>query len=70
MSLITVTSRGLTNAGQIETGAIVSAAGPVFGTAINAVFVGAAVLAVAMRSRRLRNFTSSAQVDVGEPAAP
>lgn len=70
MSLITVTSRGLTNAGQIETGAMVFAAGPPLAAAINALIVGAMVAAVAMRSPRLRDFRSSAHVDIGEPAAP
>ena len=69
-SLVTFTSRGLTNAGQIETGAIVFAAGPPLATAMNAVIIGTAVVAVAIRSRRLRDFTSSAHVEVGEPAAP
>ena len=70
MSMITVTSRGLTNAGQIETGAIVAAAGPAVGAAINAVLVGLSVATVAFRSPRLRRFRSSAHVDVAEPAAP
>jgi predicted MFS family arabinose efflux permease len=64
MSMITVTSRGLTNAGQIETGAIVAAAGPAFGAAINAVLVGLSVGLVALRSPRLRGFRSSAHIDV------
>jgi predicted MFS family arabinose efflux permease len=64
MSMITVTSRGLTNAGQIETGAIVAAAGPAFGAAINAVVVGLSVGLVALRSPRLRGFRSSAHIDV------
>ena len=64
MSMITVTSRGLTNAGQIETGAIVAAAGPTLGAAINAVLVGLSVATVALRSPRLRQFRSSAPVDV------
>lgn len=70
MSMVTVTSRGLTNAGQIETGGIISAAGPAVGAAINAVAVGISVATVALRSSRLRNFRSSAHVDVEEPAAP
>jgi predicted MFS family arabinose efflux permease len=72
MSMITVTSRGLTNAGQIETGAIVAAAGPAFGAAINAVVVGLSVGLVALRSPRLRGFRSSAHidVDVAEAAGP
>jgi predicted MFS family arabinose efflux permease len=70
MSMITMTSRGLTNAGQIETGAVVAAVGPAFGAAINAVFVGLGVAIVALRSSRLRGFRSSAHVDVSEPAAP
>ena len=72
MSMITVTSRGLTNAGQIETGAIVAAAGPAVGAAINAVLVGVSVATVALRSPRLRGFRSSAHVDVDavEIAAP
>ncbi|MEA2660846.1 MAG: hypothetical protein QOH08_418 [Chloroflexota bacterium] len=64
MSMITVTSRGLTNAGQIETGAIIAAAGPAVGAAINAVLVGLSVATVALRSPRLRGFRSSAHVDV------
>jgi predicted MFS family arabinose efflux permease len=64
MSMITVTSRGLTNAGQIETGAIVAAAGPAVGAAINAVLVGISVATVALRSPRLRAFRSSAHVAV------
>jgi MFS family permease len=64
MSMITVTSRGLTNAAQIETGAIVAAAGPAVGAAINAVLVGLSVATVALRSPRLRGFRSSAHVDV------
>jgi MFS family permease len=70
MSMITVTSRGLTNVGQIETGAIVAAAGPAMAAAINAVVVGLSVATVALRSPRLRGFRSSAHVDVAEPAAP
>ncbi len=69
-SLVTFTSRGLTNAGQIETGAIVAAAGPAIGAAINALVIGAVVVAVALRSARLRGFTSTAHVEVAEPAAP
>ena len=70
MSMITVTSRGLTNVGQIETGAIVAAAGPAVGAAINAVLVGLSVATVALRSPRLRSFRSSARVDIAEPVAP
>jgi hypothetical protein len=70
MSMITVTSRGLTNAGQIETGAIVAATGPALGASINAVLVGLSVAIVALRSPRLRRFTSPAHVDVTEPVAP
>ncbi|MDP9319558.1 MAG: MFS transporter [Chloroflexota bacterium] len=72
MSMITVTSRGLSNAGQIETGAIVAAAGPAVGAAINAVVVGLSVATVALRSPRLRGLRSSARVDVdvAEPSTP
>ena len=72
MSMITVTSRGLTNAGQIETGAIVAAAGPAFGAAINGILVAVSVATVALRSPRLRGFRSAAHVDVdvAEAAAP
>jgi predicted MFS family arabinose efflux permease len=72
MSMITVTSRGLSSAGQIETGAIVAAAGPAVGAAINAVLVGISVATVALRSPRLRHFRSSAHVDVdvAEAASP
>jgi MFS family permease len=72
MSMITVTSRGLTNASQIETGAIVAAAGPAVGAAINAVLVGLTVATVALRSPRLRRFRSSAHVDmdIAEVATP
>jgi MFS family permease len=72
MSMITVTSRGLTNAGQIETGAIVASIGPAAGAAINAVVVGISVATVALRSARLRTFRSSApvDVDVAEAAGP
>ena len=72
MSMITVTSRGLTNAGQIETGAIVAAVGPAFGATINAVLVALSVATVALRSPRLRGFRSAAHVDVdvAEAAAP
>ena len=70
MSLITVTSRGLTNAGQIETGALVAVAGAPLAAGINALLVGAAVVAVMLRSPRLRGFRSSAPVDLTEPAAP
>lgn len=72
MSMITVTSRGLTNAGQIETGAIVASIGPAAGAAINAVLVGISVATVALRSPRLRHFRSAAHVDVdvAEAAAP
>jgi MFS family permease len=72
MSMITVTSRGLTNAGQIETGAIVASIGPAAGAAINAVLVGVSVATVALRSPRLRGFRSSAHVDVdvAEAAGP
>lgn len=64
MSMITVTSRGLTSAAQLETGAIVAAAGPAVGAAINAVLVGLSVATVALRSPRLRRFRSTAHVDV------
>jgi MFS family permease len=72
MSMITVTSRGLTNAGQIETGAIVASIGPAAGAAINAVLVGISVATVALRSPRLRGFRSAAHVDVdvAEAASP
>ena len=69
-SLVTFTSRGLTNAGQIETGAIVAAAGPAIGAAVNALVIGAVVVAVGLRSARLRGFTSAAHVEVAEPATP
>jgi predicted MFS family arabinose efflux permease len=70
-SLVTFTSRGLTNTGQIETGAIVSAAGPALAGVINAMVILAAVGAIALRSARLRSFTSTAHVDLEEePAAP
>jgi hypothetical protein len=64
MSMITVTSRGLTNAGQIETGAIVAAAGPAFGVAINALIVGLSVATVAIRSPQLRGFRSTTHIDL------
>ena len=72
MSMITVSSRGLTNAGQIETGAIVAAVGPALGAGINAVLVGISVATVALRSPRLRGFRSAAHVDVdvAEAATP
>lgn len=72
MSMITLTSRGLTNSGQIETGAIVAAAGPPLAAAINAVIVGCAVIGVGLRSPRLRGFRSAThvEVDVAEGAAP
>jgi predicted MFS family arabinose efflux permease len=70
MSLVTVTSRGLTNAGQLETGAIVALAGAPLAAAINAVIVGIAVVGVALRSPTLRRFRSAAHVDVVEVAAP
>jgi predicted MFS family arabinose efflux permease len=69
-SLVTFTSRGLTNAGQIETGAMVAVAGPPLAGAINALVIGAVVIAVGLRSARLRDFTSTAHVDIAEPAAP
>jgi len=64
MSMITVTSRGLTNVGQIETGAIVAAAGPAVGATINGLIVGLSVATVALRSPRLRRFRSATHVDV------
>jgi len=72
MSMITVTSRGLTNVGQIETGAIVAAVGPALGAGINALIVGLSVATVALRSPRLRGFRSAAHVDVdvAEAATP
>jgi len=72
MSMITVTSRGLTNAGQIETGAIVAAVGPALGAGLNAMLVGLSVATVALRSPRLRGFRSAAHVDVdvAEAATP
>ncbi len=69
MSLITMTSRGLTNASQIETGAMVAAAGPPLAAAINALILGAAVASVAVRSP-LRRFRSSARLAVAEIATP
>jgi MFS family permease len=69
-SLVTFTSRGLTNAGQIETGAMVAVAGPPLAGAINALVIGVVVIAVGLRSARLRDFTSTAHVDIAEPAAP
>src|SRR5260221_8309134 len=72
MSMITVSSRGLTNAGQIETGAIVAAVGPARGACTNAGLVGISVATVALRSPRLRGFRSAAHVDVdvAEAATP
>lgn len=69
-SLVTFTSRGLTNTGQIETGAMVAVAGPPLAAAINGLVIGVAVIAIGLRSARLRGFTSTAHVDLGEPAAP
>ncbi len=69
-SLVTFTSRGLTNTGQIETGGIIAAVGPAVGGAINGIVIGTAVVLIAVRSRRLRDFTSSAQTDIAEPVAP
>lgn len=68
-SLVTFTSRGLTNAGQIETGAMVAVAGPPLAAAINGLVIGVAVIAIGLRSARLRRFTSTAHLDLGEPAA-
>ncbi|HVR89183.1 MAG TPA: MFS transporter [Candidatus Limnocylindria bacterium] len=68
MSLITVTSRGLTNASQIETGAIIAAAGPPLAAALNALILGAAVVTVAVRSPRLRRLRSTAHLDIAEIA--
>ena len=68
-SLVTFTSRGLTNAGQIETGAIVAAAGPAIGAAMNAVVIGACVATVALRSPKLRGFRSSGHVELNVPEA-
>ena len=70
MSLITMTSRGLTNASQIETGAIVAAAGAPLAAAINALVLGAVVVTVAVRSPKLRRFRSTAHVDIAEIATP
>ena len=72
MSMITVTSRGLTSSAQLETGAIVAAAGPALGAAINAVLIGLSVATVALRSPRLRRFRSNAhvEVDIAEAATP
>ena len=69
-SLVTFTSRGLTNTGQIETGGIIAAVGPALGGAINGIVISTAVVLIAVRSRRLRDFTSSAQTDIAEPVAP
>lgn len=68
MSLITVTSRGLTNAGQIETGALVAVAGAPLAAGLNALLVGLAIAAVTLRSPKLRGFRSSAPIDLSEPA--
>jgi hypothetical protein len=68
--MITFTSRGLTNASQLETGAIVAAAGPPVAAAINAVIVGAAVIGIALRSPRLRGFTSRSHVGLAEASVP
>ncbi len=57
-SMITFTSRGLTNASQLETGAVIAAFGPPVAAAINAAIVGAAVVGIALRSPRLRRFTT------------
>lgn len=69
-SMITFTSRGLTNLSQLETGGVIAAFGPPVAAAINAVIVGTAVLGIALRSPRLRRFTSAAHIDVAEAAAP
>jgi MFS family permease len=69
-SMITFTSRGLTNASQLETGAIVAAAGPPLAGAINAVVVGVAVIGIALRSPKLRGFTSRSHVELAEASAP
>lgn len=69
-SLLTFANRGLTNAGQVETGAIVAAVGAPLGAAINAIVIVLAVVAMASRSSRLRAFTSSEPTDLGEAVAP
>ena len=68
-SLVTFTNRGLTNAGQVETGAIVAALGAPVGAAVNAIVIALAVVAMGLRSSRLRVLTSSEPVDISEPAA-
>jgi MFS family permease len=70
MALVTVTSRGLTSAGQLETGALVAVAGAPLAALVNAAIVGAAVLAAGRASARLRSFRTSAPLDLNEPAAP
>ncbi len=58
MSLIVVTSRGLTQAAQLETGIAVALFGPAIAATIGGLAVAAAVLGVAARNPRLRDFRS------------
>lgn len=70
MALVTVASRGLTSAGQLETGALVALVGAPVAALLNGTLVGAAVLAAGLSSPRLRAFRTSAPLDLNEPASP
>ena len=60
MSLIVITSRGLTQASQLQTGALVALGGPGAAAAIGGTVIGLTVLGVAARSTRLRSFVGGA----------
>jgi len=68
MSLIVITSRGLTQASQLQTGAAVALFGPAVAAAVGGAVIGLTVLGVAARSPRLRRFAGAAPPGL-EPAA-
>jgi len=60
MGLTVVTTRGVTNIAQVETGVAVALLGPVAAATLGAFVVALTVLGGAARSERLRTFTSGA----------
>jgi MFS family permease len=68
MSLIVIVSRGLTQASQLQTGAVTALLGAPAAATIGALAVGGVVAAAAARGRRLRHFTAGAPPAVPQAA--
>ena len=63
MSLIIITTRGLTQVSQVQSGASIALFGAPLAATIGAAVVGTTVLAVGARGTRLRSFESARWVE-------